>query len=130
MKIYINGVILELPNASKQSYIDQVLVLGDQRNFISALIVPSYDNLNKYMTTLDKDKLSNEALVDHPLIIELLNGEVSTIMEKFSHYEKIKEFRLVANPFSIEKGEMTPKMSIVRKRVINNYEDLIESIYN
>ena len=120
-----------LENSLKSSkYIDQVLVIGDQRNFISALIVPEYENLNNYMLKIEKDKLSNEALIDHPLILKLISTEISILMEKFSHYETIKKFKLIANPFSIEKGEMTPKMSIVRKKVINNYQDLIESIYN
>ena len=119
-----------LENTLKTSnYIDQVLVLGDQRNFISALIVPSYDMLNNYLESCNKDKLSNEALIDHPLIIELIENEVNLLMTKFSKYETIKKFKLISNPFSIEKGEMTPKMSIVRKKVINNYSDIIESIY-
>jgi len=50
-------------------------------------------------------------------------------MDKFSHYESVKKYKLLPNEFSIEKGEMTPKMSIVRKKVIANYENLIETIY-
>ena len=70
------------------------------------------------------------ALVDHPDVIELFNSEVDIAMNEFSNYEKIKKFTLLTEPFSIEKGEMTPKMSIVRKVVMRNHHDLIESIYN
>ena len=68
--------------------------------------------------------------MDYPLVLELINKEVNNLMEKFSTYETIKKFKLLSKPFSIERGEMTPKMSIVRKKVINNYSDLIETIYN
>ena len=50
-------------------------------------------------------------------------------MEKFSNYEKVKKFTLLSKPFSIDNGEMTPKMSIVRKKVIENYSELINQMY-
>jgi long-chain acyl-CoA synthetase len=111
-------------------YVEQVLVLGDQKNFISALIVPNFDNVNNYLISLGKDKLSNEAIVDHPEVIKLFSGEIEKLMNSFSSYETVKKFKLLSKQFSIERGEMTPKMSIVRKKVIQNYTDLIESIYN
>ena len=50
-------------------------------------------------------------------------------MQDFSNYEKVKKFTLLSQPFSIEKGEMTPKMSIVRKEVEKNYSNLIDRMY-
>ena len=50
-------------------------------------------------------------------------------MQDFANYEKVKKFELLPNLFSIEKGELTPKMSIVRKKVEQNYADLIDKIY-
>ena len=115
-------------NTSK--YVEQVLVLGDQRNFISALIVPNFDMINNYLLSLSKDKLSNDAIIDHPDVLDLMNKEINNCMVKFSSFETIKKYKLLPNQFSIEKGEMTPKMSIVRKKVIENYSDIIESIYS
>ena len=51
-------------------------------------------------------------------------------MEDFSKYEKVKKFSLLAEPFTIDKGELTPKLSIVRKVVCKNYIDVIDEIYN
>jgi long-chain acyl-CoA synthetase len=51
-------------------------------------------------------------------------------MKKFSSFETIKKFKLIPSQFMLERGEMTPKMSIVRKKVIENYLEVIESIYN
>jgi len=119
-----------LENALTTSkYIDQALVLGDKRNFISALIVPNFKNINNYLISCGKDGLSNEALIDFPDVIELFEKEVDSSMQSFSQFETIKKFKVLPRQFSIERGEMTPKMSIVRKKVIENNFDLIESIY-
>ena len=119
-----------LENSIKSSdYIDQVLVLGDKRNFISALIVPDFNTINTYLNTNNIDSLSNEAIVDHPEVIKLIDKEVSESMKEFSQFETIKKFKLCARPFTIEQGELTPKQSIVRKKVLENFNDLIESMY-
>ena len=99
------------------------------KTIISALIVPSYDNLNIYLNKINKDNLSYEALIDHPDIIKLVDSEIEKSMTKFASYETVKKFKLISSPFTIERGELTPKMSIVRKKVINNYSELIDSIY-
>ena len=114
---------------NQSQYIQQSLIIGDKKNFISALIVPNYINVNDYLLSINKEKLSNEAMVDHQDVLNLIDSEISIIMNKFSHYESVKKYKLLSNEFSIEKGEMTPKMSIVRKKVISNYENLIKTIY-
>tara|TARA_Y100001970_G_scaffold293785_1_gene443180 strand:- start:2679 stop:4460 length:1782 start_codon:yes stop_codon:yes gene_type:complete len=110
-------------------YIDQALVLGDKRNFISALIVPSFDNVKEYLKKKGKEVSSNEAIIEHLDVIELIDNEVNKLMEPFSKTEKVKKCVLLPRPFAIEKGEMTPKMSIVRKVVEKNFEDQINNIY-
>ena len=113
-----------LENAIKSSdYVDQVLVIGDKRNFISALIVPDYIIVNKYLNDIGKDDLSNEAMIDHPEVLRLFDNEIKKSMDSFSKFETIKKFKLSSRPFAIEKGEMTPK------KVLENFNDLIESIY-
>ena len=119
-----------MENAIKSSdFVDQVLVIGDKRNFISALIVPDYNAVNKFLNDNGKDDLSNDAIIDHPDVIKLYQKEIDNSMKDFAHFETIKKFKLCPRPFSIEKGEMTPKMSIVRKKVLENFNDLIDSIY-
>ena len=110
-------------------YVDQILVLGDKRNFISALIVPAFDNIKEYLKNKGKEVSSNEALVEHLDVIELIQNEVDNLMKPFSNTERIKKCVLISRPFAIERGEMTPKMSIVRKVVEKNFEDKINNIY-
>ena len=113
----------------RSSYIDQVVVIGDKRNFLSCLIVPSFTNVKEFLSNLGKDIDSNEAMIDYPNVLELFNKELIVAMSEFSKYEQIKKFTLLPRNFMIEKGEMTPKMSIVRKVVENNFKDKIEEIY-
>lgn len=120
-----------LENALNNSkFIEQSIVIGDKRNFISALIVPNFDTVNTYLLSIGKDSLSNDAIVDHLDVINLIQQEIITSMKNFSSFETIKKFKLLPSQFLLEKGELTPKMSIVRKKVIGNYSELIESIYN
>ena len=120
-----------LENAINDSkFIEQSIVIGDKRNFISALIVPNFESVNSYLLSIGKDSLSNDAIVDHQDVINLIQEEIISSMKRFSSFETIKKFKLIPSQFMLEKGEMTPKMSIVRKKVIENYLEVIESIYN
>ena len=120
-----------LENAINDSkFIEQSIVIGDKRNFISAIIVPNFESVNSYLLSIGKDSLSNDAIIDHQDVINLIQEEIISSMKRFSSFETIKKFKLIPSQFMLEKGEMTPKMSIVRKKVIENYLEVIESIYN
>ena len=112
------------------SFVEQIHIIGDKRNFLSALIVPNYEALTTYLKSHNNDLKDPNALIDHPDVIELFTKEVDNAMADFSNYEKIKKFTLLTEPFSIEKGEMTPKMSIVKKVVEQNYSEQINKMYN
>ena len=119
-----------LENALATSvYIEQVMVVGDKRNFISAVIVPSVDSVSAYLESEGKSVSSPQAMIDHPLVVELIDNEVARLMENFSNYERVKKVALLAEPLSIEKGELTPKLSIVRKVVLKNYNEEIDNLY-
>ena len=110
-------------------YIDQVLVIGDKRNFLTCLIVPSFDNVKDYLLSKNKEVISNEAIVDYPDVLDLFENELNNSMKRFSKFEQIKKFSLLSRAFMIEKGELTPKMSIVRKKVEENFKDKIDEMY-
>ena len=119
-----------LENALLHSeYIEQILVIGDKRNFLSALIVPLFDNVKEYLSEKEIELSSNEAIIEYPDVIELFENEVKLAMSKFSQFEQIKKFSLLSRHFMIERGEMTPKMSIIRKTVEKNFQDKIEQLY-
>ncbi len=110
-------------------YIEQVLVIGDNRNYLSCIIVPAFDNLKEFLSGLGKEASSNEAVIDYKETKSLFEKEVMNAMKDFSRFEQVKKFALISRNFMIEKGEMTPKMSIVRKVVESNFEDKINNLY-
>ena len=114
---------------TNSSYIEQALVIGDKRNFISALLVPNFESLENYLKSINNNLSDSNTIIDHEDTLKLFEDEVHKAMQDFANYEKVKKFELLPNLFSIEKGELTPKMSIVRKKVEQNYADLIDKIY-
>jgi long-chain acyl-CoA synthetase len=115
---------------TSSSYIEQAHIIGDKRNFLTALIVPNFDSVINYLKNIENNMSDLNAIIDHPDVIELFNREIEGSMTDFARFEKVKKFTLISEPFSIEKGEMTPKMSIVRKVVEKNYSELINGLYN
>ena len=97
--------------------LNKFLYLEIKRNFISALIVPNFEALTNYMNSLDINISEPHALIDHDKVKELLDSEIENAMSNFSNFEKVKKFTLLTQQFSIDRGEMTPKMSIVRKKL-------------
>lgn len=109
-------------------FIDQAMVVGSEEKFCAALIVPDWKNMEKRFEQKGKtfpkeDKTSNE------VILRKIQLEIDKINRKLPHWEQVKKFVLLEVPFSIDKGELTPKMSVKRSVVKQNYKTEIESIY-
>jgi long-chain acyl-CoA synthetase len=114
---------------TSSKYIEQALAIGDRRQFVSALIVPSFEVLEEWAKAKGIDYGNRKSLLDNHKVHELLDAEVAKTMEKFSRYEQIKKYALLQNEWTIESGETTPKLSVKRKVVVNNYTKEIEGIY-
>ncbi|MEX2436422.1 MAG: AMP-binding protein, partial [Balneolaceae bacterium] len=108
-------------------YIDQVVVIGYQRKFCSALIVPAYDNVKK---RLKRDGYEpSEPLSEDGKVRELIQGEVDKTNKQLSPWETVKKFVLLNEPLSIEDGVLTPTMKVKRSVVNEKYNEEIESMY-
>jgi long-chain acyl-CoA synthetase len=114
---------------TSSKYIEQALAIGDRRKFVSALIVPSFEVLEEWAKGKELDYGNRQSLLDHHKVHELLDAEVAKTMEKFSRYEQIKKYALLHKEWTIESGETTPKLSVKRKVVENNYAKEIDKIY-
>ncbi len=110
-------------------YIEQAVVIGDKRKFCSALIVPTFETLEKFAKENDISFSSHKELCQHPKIIELIQKEVEAVNKDCASYESIKKFILVDQPFTIESGELTPSLKVKRKVVEKNYKDQIDALY-
>jgi len=120
-----------LENALQTSpWIEQVMVTGNGRNFVSALIVLSQETLAKYYEKQGKPILPLEEAVKDPEIFHIIRKEVEDRMKPFSRYEQVKKFILLPEPFSIEKDELTPTLKIKRQVVESRYAALINEMYS
>jgi long-chain acyl-CoA synthetase len=109
-------------------FIAQAMVIGDQRNFISALIVPQAEVLESWAEEngIDGDL---PALCGNPRVIEHFKKIVDAKMSSFSRYESVRKFTLLPEEFSQEKGELTPTLKLKRRVLLTRYADIIEAIY-
>ena len=112
---------------SMSQFISQVVVTGEGKNYITALIVPDYERLKDVHSALAD--LSNAALASHGDVMAVIQNEIDTQCSGFSRYEKIKKFTLLEEELSQEKGELTPTLKPKRKVVKEQYGDLIQAMY-
>jgi long-chain acyl-CoA synthetase len=111
-------------------YIEQVVIIGDNKKFVSALIVPSFEALEEYAVANNIEFLTRAELVAKPEIIAFYKNRIEARSQNLANFERIKEFKLMADEFSIDRNEITPTMKIKRKVVADKYEDLINAMYN
>ncbi len=110
-------------------YIEQFIVIGDRRMFVTALIVPDYEALKEYADANRIQYTSQEELVKMKQIYEMLEKELNMFQKKLANYERVRKFTILENPLTIEGGELTPKLSVKRKVVEERYSGLIDGMY-
>ena len=120
-----------IENKLKESpFVEQVMVVGAEKKFVGALIVPSFSTLKEWMREKEIKFTTNEDVIHHPRVLELYKELVESFNKFFNHVEQIKKFELLPNEWTIDSGEMTPKMSSKRKVVMEKFKDAIERIYD
>lgn len=120
-----------IENKLKEStYIEQVLVVGAERKFVGALIVPAMAHLQKWAAEQGIPETEPAALIRHKQVNDLYRDIVERFNAGFNHVEQVKKFELLPNEWTIEGGEMTPKMSLKRKVIMEKFRDAIERIYS
>jgi long-chain acyl-CoA synthetase len=126
---YIAPVIIE--NRIKESpFIEQALIIGENQKFASALLVPSFAFLQDYCKRKNIEYTSNEEIIKNPLIKARIAEEIEKVNADLAQYERIKRPELLAREWSIEKGEMTPKLSLKRKVILTANQALVDKIYS
>jgi len=113
----------------EHSFIEQIMVIGADRKFVSALIVPAFPILKGWLHYKHINIETEEEMVNHPKVLEKYNRIILEINQSFSNVEQIKKFVLLPTEWSIDGGEMTPKLSLKRKIVTSKFNTEIESMY-
>jgi long-chain acyl-CoA synthetase len=106
------------------------MIVGSERKFVGALIVPSFANLHDWCRKNDIPIASNEELIRHPKVNALYKDLVESFNKYFNHVEQIKKFELLPDEWTIDTGEMTPKLSLKRKVIMEKYRDVVDRIYS
>lgn len=120
-----------LENKFKESpFIEQIMVVGDDRNFVSALIVPSEDKLREYCRDNGLAEGTREEMIELTEVKSRFFEILDEYNPEFSQTEQIKKFELISNEWSIEGGELTPTLKLKRKNILGKYADLVEKIYS
>ncbi|MHA7944028.1 AMP-dependent synthetase/ligase [Formosa sp. 3Alg 14/1] len=112
------------------SFIEQIAVIGDQQKYVTALAVPSFENLKKYALEHKISFKNAEDLILDNQIIDLFEKRFEELQKEFSKFEKIKKFTLLPKEFSIEAGEITATLKLKRKVIHNKYKELIDKMYS
>lgn len=127
---YIAPQVIE--NKMKESpFVEQIMVVGgDDKKYIVALIVPSFIQLENWAKINSISYNSVSELIQHNKTWELIQQEIDRININFGKWEQIKNFELIPHEWSVETGELTPTMKLKRKIIENKYSDIVNRIYN
>ena len=125
---YVAPQVIE--NVIKQStLIDQVMVIGENQKFPSAVIQLNFEAVNEWLGHTEKP-LTQKKLIQDNKVIEKINADVENANSNFAQWEKVKAFRLTDDVWSIDAGHLTPTMKLKRKIIAEKYKSLIEEIYS
>jgi long-chain acyl-CoA synthetase len=111
-------------------YIEQIAVVADSRKFVSALIVPEFEALGEYARTHGIVFANHEELIAHPEIVRLFEKRIKARSAELANYERIIRFTLLAEPFTIDRGEITPTLKLKRKAINEKFSRTIDAMYD
>ena len=119
-----------IENKMKESpYIEQMMVVGAERKFTGALIVPAFANLKSWCQKNNVPTDNTREMLEDPKVIELYNSIVEKYNDLFNPVEKVKKFELIETEWTINGGELTPTLKLKRKVIMEKYNDAVEHIY-
>ena len=126
---YIAPQVIE--NKLKESpFIEQVMLVGENQKFASALIVPSFAYIKEWCEKKGITYSSNSQIITNEVLLKRIKEEVEKVNSRLAQYETIKKFELLPADWTIDKGEMTPKLSLKRRVIAAANKDLIDKIFN
>lgn len=111
-------------------YIDQFIIIGDRRMFITALIVPDFEALKEYADAHRITYKDPMELTQMKQIYEMLEKDLGQFQRKLAGYEKVRKFTILEKPFTVEGGEMTPSLKLKRNVIESRYTELIDEMYD
>ena len=111
-------------------FIEQVAVIGNNRNFVTAIIAPNIEAIKGYAAQNNITYELVDELMEHPQICKMMEERIAVLQKDMAPYEKIKKFRMIKRGFTIESGELTSTLKLRRAVILQNYAAMIEEMYN
>jgi long-chain acyl-CoA synthetase len=122
---------LPIENKLKESpFIEQVMLVGAEKKFVGALIVPAFANLRDWCQKNELPSMNDEEMIRHPKVLDLFRDLIESFNKFFNHVEQVKKFELLADEWTVDTGELTPKLSLKRKVVMEKHFQAVERIYS
>jgi long-chain acyl-CoA synthetase len=110
-------------------YVESAIVIGDQRKFVTALIIPDFEEVGKYANAQNIPFENTEDLCRNPKIIKLFEQHITDMQHEFANHEQIKKFTLLSEPFTIQSGELTNTLKMRRAFIAEKYKNEIDKMY-
>jgi len=114
---------------AQSKFIEQAFVIGNDRKYVSALIVPDFEHLSAWAKEQGIEAAGRSELIKDNRVEALVKNEVSRLTSGLADFERIKRFALLPNELTIEGGEMTPTLKARRPVINEKYREIIESLY-
>jgi long-chain acyl-CoA synthetase len=111
------------------SFVNQVVLIGNERKFPAALIVPNWERVESYAQLKGIKAASRAELCRHPRIIDLFERQIAGLTTDLAQYERVKKVALIENELTIQSGELTPTLKVKRRVVDEKYRQLIDELY-
>ena len=115
---------------TQSEFVEQAVIVGDKRKYVSALIVPDFERLRTWAKEQGIPTSDKQELIADRRVIDLIKADVNRLTRELADYEKVKRIGLLAEEFSIDGGELTPTLKVKRRVVEEKYGELIESLYS
>ncbi len=115
---------------SESPYVDQVIVIGEKRPFLIALIVPEFIKLKEFAANANINFSTNKELIEEKRVLEIYDRLMQTVSRQLATHEKVRKFLLVDTAFSIENDQVTPTLKLKRKVISTKYAAEIDKLYN
>lgn len=114
---------------TNDNFIENAILIGDDKPYVSALLVPNLEALIEYAHSLNLNYHSVEDLLKKNHIREFYEHKLEQLQQSLANFEKVKKFKLLPNDFSMNMGELTPTLKIRRQIIINHFSSLIDEMY-
>jgi len=115
---------------SESPFVDQVVVIGEKRPFLIALILPDFSELKKFAAAEGIQAASSKELIQNKSVQQIFEKLMRTVSRQLATHEKVRKFLLVEDAFTIENGHITPTLKLKRKEITTRYATEIDKVYN